>query len=158
MPESYLTRAGHAKLLKDLESLKKHKAQLSVEIGEAREKGDLKENAEYHSAKERLGDIMNRIGIIEGKLANVRIIDDIKVKKDEVGIGVKVTLEDVEDKDEMEWTLVGPDESDPSAGKMSIYAPLAAGLLGHKVGEEVAVELPAGARRYKILKTEPASI
>ncbi|MFA6030713.1 MAG: transcription elongation factor GreA [Elusimicrobiota bacterium] len=156
MPESYLTRAGYAKLLKDLESLKKHKAQLSIEIGEAREKGDLKENAEYHSAKERLGDIMNRIGIIEGKLANVRIIDDIKVKKDEVGIGVKVTLEDIEEKDEMEWTLVGPDESDPSAGKMSIYAPLAAGILGHKVGEEVAVELPAGARRYRILKTEPA--
>ncbi|MFA6091769.1 MAG: transcription elongation factor GreA [Elusimicrobiota bacterium] len=156
MPESYLTRAGHAKLLQDLADLKKHKAQLSIDIGEAREKGDLKENAEYHAAKERLGDVMNRISTIESKLSHVRIIDEIKVKKDEVGIGVRVTLLDVEDKDEMEWVLVGQDESDPGAGKISVYAPLAQGLLGHKVGEQVTVELPAGPRQYRILKTEPA--
>ncbi|MBI5243008.1 MAG: transcription elongation factor GreA [Elusimicrobia bacterium] len=156
MPESYLTRAGHEKLLTDLEKLKKRKSQLSAEIGEALEKGDLRENAEYHSAKERLADVMNRIGAIESSLANARIIDGIEIKDGQVQIGVRVTILDVEDNDEMQWTLVGQEESDPAAGRISIYAPLAQGILGHKVGEEVAVSLPAGARKFKILKTEPA--
>lgn len=156
MPESYLTRAGHEKLLTDLENLKKRKAQLSIEIGEALEKGDLRENAEYHSAKERLADVMNRIGAIESSLANARIIDGIQIKDGQVQIGVKVTLLDVEDNDEMQWILVGQEESDPASGRISIYAPLAQGILGHKVGEEVAVSLPVGAKKFKILKTEPA--
>jgi transcription elongation factor GreA len=156
MVDAYLTRAGHEKLLRDLEDLKKRKAQLSIEIGEAREKGDLKENAEYHSAKERLAEIMNRISIIQSKLGSAQIIDDIQVKAGEVGIGVKVTVLDLEDKDEMEWTLVGQEESDPAQGKISIFAPLAQGLLGHKAGEDVVVELPAGRRTFKIVKTEPA--
>jgi len=156
MSESYLTRAGYNKLLEDLDVLKKRKAQLSVEIGEALEKGDLRENAEYHSAKERLGDVMNRIGIIESKLTNARIIDSIKIRENEVQIGVKVTLLDVDDNDEMQWVLTGQEESDPASGRISIYAPLAQGILGHKVGEEVAVSLPAGSKKFKILKTEPA--
>jgi len=156
MSESYLTRAGYNKLIEDLDVLKKRKAQLSVEIGEAREKGDLRENAEYHSAKERLGDVMNRISSTESKLTNARIIDGIKIKEGEVQIGVKVTILDVEDNDEMQWILVGQEESDPSSGRISIYAPLAQGILGHKVGEEVEVSLPAGAKKFKILKTEPA--
>ncbi|HAH06644.1 MAG TPA: transcription elongation factor GreA [Elusimicrobia bacterium] len=156
MTETYMTRAGQEKLLNDLEELKKRKAILSVEIGEAREKGDLRENAEYHSAKERLAEVMNRISILETKLSGAQIIDNLKIKEGEVQIGVRVTLLDVEDKDEMQWTLVGQEESDPASGLISIYAPLAQGILGHKVGEEVCVELPVGPKKFKILKTEPA--
>lgn len=156
MTQTYMTKAGHEKLLQDLEDLKKRKAVLSVEIGEAREKGDLRENAEYHSAKERLAEVMNRISIIETKLSSAQIIDHLKVREGEVQIGVKVTLRDLEDDDEMQWTLVGQEESDPASGLISIFSPLAQGLLGHKVGEEVPVQLPVGLKKFKILKTEPA--
>lgn len=152
----YMTRAGHEKLLKDLEELKKRKPGLSQEIAEAREKGDLRENAEYHTAKDRLAELMNRIQIIETKLASAQLIDNIQIKAGMVQIGVKVTLLDKEENEEMEWTLVGQEESNPSSGRISIFAPLAQGILGHKVGEEVTVPLPAGARKFKILKTEPA--
>ena len=132
------------------------KKQLSIDIGEAREKGDLKENAEYHSAKERLGEVMNRISLIDTKLEKVRLTDEIKTPPGVVAIGVKVTLQ-MEDGDEFSYTLVGEDESDPAEGKISVYSPLAQGLLGKKIGEQATVELPAGSRVYKIVKTEPGS-
>lgn len=155
MVDTFLTRAGYEKLIKDLEPLKKQKSQLSKDIGEAREKGDLKENAEYHSAKEKLGEVMNRIQKIQDKLQGAKIIDELKVPKDTVSIGCRVTVQD-EDGDCLCYALVGEDESDPAEGRISVYSPLAQGLLGKKVGERVQVELPAGARLFKILKTEPA--
>ena len=156
MSGTYITRAGFQKLSKELEELKKQRTQLSAEIGEAREKGDLKENAEYHAAKERQAEIMRRIHETEEKLRSAQLIDDIKIKKDEVQIGVRVTLLEKETKEEMQWTLVGPEESNPMDGKISVYSPLAQGLLGRKVGEEVEVHLPAGPKKFKVLKTEPA--
>lgn len=156
MAQSYLTRAGYQKLQKDLDQLKKRKETLSMEISEAREKGDLKENAEYITAKERLGEVMSRIGKIVDQLSSARLIDEMQIKKDEVQIGVKVTLQEKDSNEEYVWTLVGEAESDPSAGRMSVHAPLAQGLLGHRVGEEVQVELPAGSSTFKIVKTEPA--
>ena len=155
MSETFLTRAGYEKLLKEIEPLKKQKQQLSQDIAEAREKGDLKENAEYHSAKEKLGEIMSRIAKIHDKLQNAKLIDELKVPKDVVSIGCKVTLQN-EDGDEFSYTLVGEDESNPSEGKISVYAPIAQGLLGKKAGDEAQVELPAGIKTFKILKTEPA--
>lgn len=156
MTETYLTREGYQKLQKDLEELKKRKVVLSGEIAEAREKGDLKENAEYHSAKERLGEIMSRIARVEEQLSTARLIDEIEIKKDQVQIGVKVTLLEKDSKEEFCWTLVGQAESDPSNGRISVNAPLAQGIIGRKVGEEVKVSLPAGLKTFKILKTEPA--
>jgi len=156
MAETYLTRAGYQKLSTDLGDLKKRKVVLSGEIGEAREKGDLKENAEYHSAKERLAEVLNRISKIEGQLQGAHIIEELKIKKGEVQIGVRVTLRDKSEDEEYEWTLVGEEESDPTSGKISVFSPLAQGLLGHKIGEEVQVQLPAGMKSYKILKAEPA--
>ncbi len=153
MADTFLTRAGFQKLVAELESLKKMKTQLSLDIGEAREKGDLKENAEYHSAKERLGEVMTRISKIQDKLQSPKIIDELKSPKGVVAIGCKVTLKD-EDGDEFAYALVGEDESDPSEGKISVFSPLAQGLLGKKVGEKVEVQLPAGPRRFQILKTE----
>lgn len=156
MLDTYLTRAGYEKLVTELENLKKHKTELSKEIGEAREKGDLKENAEYHAAKERQAEILRRIYDTEEKLKRAHIIDDIKIKDGEVQIGVRVTLLDKEDNEEYVWVLVGPDESDPTSGKISVYAPLAQGILGKKVGQDVEVTLPSGVRKFKIVKTEPA--
>lgn len=155
MTDTFLTRAGYEKLRKDLEPLIKQKQQLSKDIGEAREKGDLKENAEYHSAKEKLGEVLTRINKIQDKLQNAKLIDGLTVPKDTVAIGCKVTLQN-EDGDEFAYTLVGEDESDPAEGRISVYAPIAQGLLGKKVGEQAQVELPAGTRTFKILKTEPA--
>ncbi len=157
MSDVYLSRAGVAKLQDELKKLHDMKKQLSIDIGEAREKGDLKENAEYHSAKERLGEVMNRISTIDTKLEKVRLTDEIKTPAGVVAIGVKVTVQNVEDGDEFAYTLVGEDESDPSEGKISVYSPLAQGLLGKKIGEQATVELPAGPRVYKIIKTEPGS-
>jgi len=156
MNETYLTRAGYEKLADDLKALKKHRTELSKEIEEAREKGDLKENAEYHAAKERQAEILRRIQEIEEKLRKAQLIDEIKVEKDKVQIGVKVTLLESDSNEEFEWTLVGPEESDPVSGRISVYSPLAQGILGHKVGEKVQVALPAGSKTFKIVKTEPA--
>jgi transcription elongation factor GreA len=156
MAETYLTRAGYEKLVNDLNDLKKHRTQLSKEIEEAREKGDLKENAEYHAAKERQSEILRRIHETEDKLKRAQLIDEIKIKAGEVQIGVRVTLLDKEDREEYVWTLVGQDESDPLKGKISVFSPLAQGILGKKVGQEVEVKLPAGLKKFKILKTEPA--
>lgn len=156
MAQNYLTRAGYQKLQKDLGDLKKRKETLSLEIADAREKGDLRENGEYIAAKERLGEIMSRIGKVEEQLSSARLIDEIAIRKDEVQIGVRVTLLDKADGEECTWTLVGEAESDPTAGRMSVNAPLAQGILGHKVGEDVQVHLPAGSRTFQIVRTEPA--
>lgn len=156
MTESYMTRGGLEKLRKDLAELKKVKIQSSADIAEAREKGDLKENAEYHAAKEKLGEVMGRISKIEEQIGSARMIEDLEIKEDEVQIGVTVSLQETASKMKMDWTLVGGVESDPAAGKISVDSPLAQGLLGHKVGEEVTVDLPAGAKTFKILKTEAA--
>lgn len=155
MADTYLTRAGYDKLKRELEQLMKQKSQTSIDIGEAREKGDLKENAEYHSAKEKLGEIMGRIGVIQDKLQSAKLIDEMDIPKDTVAIGTTVTLEDA-DGDTMDYTLVGEDESDPMEGRISVQSPLAQGLLGRKVKQTVEVQLPAGPRQFKILKVARA--
>ncbi len=155
MADTYLTRAGYEKLKNDLQGLMKQKAQLSLDIGEAREKGDLKENAEYHSAKEKLGEVMGRIGQIQDKLQSAKMIDEMDIPKDTVAIGTIVSLEDA-DGDTVEYTLVGEDESEPMEGKISVQSPLAQGLLGRKVLETVEVVLPNAVRVFKILKVARA--
>ncbi|MDD5630187.1 MAG: transcription elongation factor GreA [Elusimicrobia bacterium] len=151
MTETFLTRAGYEKLRHDVEELKKRKVQLSHDIAEAREKGDLSENAEYHSAKDKLGEVMSRIDSLQDKLQGAKLIDEIKAPKDTVAIGRAVTIKDDEG-DESTYTLVGTDESDPDAGRISVYSPLAQGLLHRKAGETVTVEMPSGARQFLILK------
>ncbi len=150
MTDTYLTRAGHAKLNEDLKALMKQKTQLSLDIGEAREKGDLKENAEYHSAKEKMAEVMGRIGKISEKLQSVKLIEEMDIPKDTVAIGTTVSLEDT-DGDTVEYSLVGEDESDPMEGKISVQSPLGSGLLGRKSKETVEIQLPNGTRTFKIL-------
>ncbi|MBI4679607.1 MAG: transcription elongation factor GreA [Elusimicrobia bacterium] len=156
MTEGYITRAGREKLIKEVEELKERKKVLSQEIGEAREKGDISENAEYHCAKERLAEVMRRIDAAQTKLGKAKLIEEVKCDPDTVAIGMKVTLQDAATGDELEYCLVGTEESDPAEGRISVYSPLAQGILGKKQGEDAEVTLPAGKRVFKILKTEPA--
>ncbi len=154
MTETFLTRAGYEKLRQDIEELKKQKVQLSKDIAEAREKGDLSENAEYHSAKDKMAEVLGRINILQDKLQGATLIDDLKAPKGIVAIGCRVTIKD-EDGDETDYTLVGEEESDPAQGRISVYSPLAQGLLHKKSGEKVSIDLAAGPRAFTIVKIGP---
>lgn len=151
MADIYLTREGKEKLIKELETLQKRKPQIQDEIARAREHGDLRENAEYHAAKETLTNLMRRIAEIDSKISRAKIIDDLDIDPDKVFIGVTVTIED-EDGDNYEYTIVDLEEANPAESKISVQSPLVQGLLGHKAGETVEVELPAGKTKFKILK------
>jgi len=147
----YLTKAGKEKLLQELEALQKRKPHVQEEIARAREHGDLRENAEYHAAKETLTNIMRRIAELDEKINSAQIIENLDIDPDKVFIGVTVTLQD-EDGDEYEYMIVDLEEADPLASKISVQSPLVQGLLGHKAGETCEVELPAGKAKFKILK------
>jgi transcription elongation factor GreA len=156
MGETYISRAGYEKLIKEVEALKQRKQDLSKEIGETREQGDLRENAGYQYAREKQAETIRRIAEISDRLAGAKIIDDMNLPKDQVIIGMKVTIKDMSDNEEYEYSLVGGEESDPASGKISVHAPIAQGLLGHKVNEIVDVPLPGGKTKFKILKIELA--
>ena len=156
MSETYLSRQGHQDLLKRVEDLKKHKRQLSKEVGIAPEHGDLRENGEYHAAKERLAQVMQQLGDLEVKLSRVQITDDLDLPTDEVRLGMRVTIKDPALGLEEVYVLVGPDEVDAANGKISVASPLGKGLLGHKPGEQVTIQLPKSTATFEILKIERA--
>jgi transcription elongation factor GreA len=156
MAATYLTRAGVAKLERQLEELKYQKRRLSEEMGKAREYGDLRENAEYHAAKERLQQVLAKIGELEFKLANVQVIDPKQLEEGVATLGTQVTVKDLTSSRQEQYILVGSDESEPAAGKISVQSPLGRAFLGHKVKEEVRVILPVGTRSYQILAIQPA--
>ena len=148
----FMSRQGYEKLRKELKEIKKKRPALSKEIEVAREKGDLKENAEYHAAKEALMHLQIKIANVETKLRNARMIEDENLPEDKVLIGATVGLRNTLTKDEIEWALVSADEADVIEGKISIESPMAQGLLGHKVGDVVKVNVPAGEVEYEIIK------
>lgn len=150
---NYVSRQGYEKLREELEHLKKvRRRELSKEIGRAREKGDLKENAEYHAAKEAQGLNERKIAELEQKLSDSQILDDTRIPKDQALIGATVKLKDLNSDKELEYTLVSELEADFSQGKISVSSPVGRGLLGHKVGQNAEIKVPAGTLRYKILK------
>ncbi len=155
MAEVYLTRGGFEKLRKELEYLKTTKRrEISKAIGEARLQGDLSENAEYDAAKEAQGYCEAHIVELEGKLSNVRIIEDLNIPSDKVYIGAYVTLVDLDTSEEVRYMLVSPEEADFEAKKLSMMSPIGKGLMGRAVGEKVKLEVPAGMLSYEILKIE----
>ena len=145
-----MTPQGAQKLRDELARLKEERPKISREIGVAREHGDLKENAEYHAAKERQGMVEAQIKDIEDKLARAEIIDPAKLSGDRVRFGARVTVTNLDTDEETSYQIVGADEADINAGTISISAPLARALIGKSVGDEVVVNLPAGKRRYEI--------
>jgi len=153
--EVYLTRAGYEKLLNELEQLQNvERRKISKAIGEARLQGDISENAEYDAAKDAQAHCEARIAELEMKLANVRIIEDQNIPADKIYIGAIVTVNDLNDSEELRYMLVSPEEADFEANKLSILSPVGQGLMGHAIGDEVAIDVPAGQMRYKILKIE----
>lgn len=150
----YVSRKKYEDLVNELKALKDVKAQLSQEIGEAAAQGDLKENAEYHAAKEKQAETLVRIQDLETKLRSAQITDDLAVDKSEARIGATVTIQDVAAGIEFTYTLVGSMDSNPDKGLLSVKSPLAGGVLGKKEGETFKVELPRGPKTYKLLKLE----
>lgn len=153
MEEIYLTKEGYQKLVEELELLKKvRRKELSKAVGEARSHGDISENAEYDAAKEAQAMNERKIAGLEEKLNLVRILDDENIPKDEVLVGAKVKIKDLDTGEELEYTLVSELEADYSQGKISLSSPVGKGLLEHKKNEIVEIKIPAGVLRYKIME------
>ncbi|MBI4226786.1 MAG: transcription elongation factor GreA [Candidatus Omnitrophica bacterium] len=151
MPEqTYLTRAGLAKLQQEAETLQREKRRLSEEVGRAAQLGDLRENAEYAAAKEKLQQVLDRLNDLSWKLAHVSIVDDLPVRDGTAALGCRVTVKDPSGREQI-FTLVGPDEADPATGHLSIASPIGKALLGQKAQAAVKVQLPAGPKTFQIL-------
>lgn len=150
----YVSRKKYEELLGELKTLKEEKARLSEEIGTAAAQGDLKENAEYHAAKEKQAQTLALINELELKLRNAEITDDLAVDQSEARIGATVTIEDQAAGIEFTYTLVGPSEANPDKGLLSVKSPLANGVLGKKEGDTFEAQLPRGPRTYKLVKLE----
>ncbi len=148
-----LTYEGLKRMEEELENLKTvRRKEVADKIKEARGQGDLSENAEYDAAKEEQAEIESRIVVLEKMLRNAEVIDEEEVSKDVISIGSKVKIYDVEFEEELEYVIVGSAEADPMTGKISNESPVGKGLLGHKVGETIEVETPAGMVEFKILE------
>ena len=147
-----MSREGYERLRNELIELKRKRPAISKEIETARELGDLKENSEYHAAKEALMHLQRRIESLDTKLRNARIIEDENISADKVYIGAKVVLKDRNSQKQIEWELVSPDEANVMEGKISVESPMAQGLLGHAVGDAVKISVPAGVVEYEIIK------
>jgi len=148
-----MTPEGHARLREELKRLRELELpQVVKDIGIAREHGDLSENAEYHAAKERQGMIVARISYIEQALSRAEIIDPSKLSGSKVQFGARIRVVNVDNDKEEAFTIVGPEEADLKAGRISVASPLARGLLGREVGDEVKLQMPAGPRTYEILE------
>lgn len=156
-----MTIYGEAKLSAELRQLiKVERPAISAAIEEALGHGDLKENAEYHSAKEKQGFIEGRIRELESKLSRVEIIDPTKLKTDRVVMGATLTLVDVDTDAEVVYSLVGPDEADIKKGLVSVTSPIGKALIGKQEGDEAIVQAPAGKRIYEIeaIKYQPIDV
>lgn len=150
-----LTYTGLKALEEELENLKVVKRkEVAAKIKEAREQGDLSENAEYDAAKDEQRDIEARIEEIEKILKNVEVVDEEEVDLDKINIGCTVTLYDKEFEEEVEYKIVGSTEANSLTGKISNESPLGKALLGKAVGEDVEVEAQAGVMEYTVLKIE----
>lgn len=150
--EVVLTVAGLRKLEAELDYLKRVKRrQVAERIKQAIEFGDITENSEYDDAKNEQAFVEGKIARLENILRNARIISDEDVDTDVVRLGSKVILEDYEEKDRIEYTIVGPHEADPIEQKISDESPVGKALLGHKVGDMIDVVVPMGTVRYRIM-------
>ncbi|MBB4617721.1 transcription elongation factor GreA [Sphingomonas abaci] len=148
-----MLQEGYETLTADLRRLKEERPQIVDAIEEARAHGDLSENAEYHAAKERQGQIEASIADIEDKLSRAQIIDPRDLSGDKVVFGATVTLLDEDDKP-IKYQIVGQTEANARTGRISYNSPMGRALIGRKVDEEVEVSVPAGDRYYLVSKIE----
>jgi transcription elongation factor GreA len=153
MHKEPMTKYGYEKLSKELEYLKNvARPEVAKEIDAARELGDLKENAEYHAAKEKQALIERRIAELSDILSRAVVVDPSQHAHNRVAFGSTVYLVDVDTDEELKYTIVGAPEADPEKGLISYHSPLAKALIGKEVGDEVEVKLPSGVKVYEIEK------
>jgi transcription elongation factor GreA len=148
----YFTESGLKKLNDELHYLKiKGRKDIANQIAEARDKGDLSENAEYDAAKEAQGLHELKISKLEDSICNARVIDESEINTDQVSILSKVKILNLSFNKEFQYTIVSEEESDLQAGKISIQSPIGKGLLGKKKGQTVNIDVPSGKLKFKIL-------
>ena len=150
-----MTAAGYNALDEELKRLKTiERPAVIAAISEARQHGDLSENAEYHAAKERQGWIEGRIAEIEDKIARAQVIDVSKLSGTQVKFGATVSVVDEDTEEEARYQIVGDHEADVKEGRISLSSPLSRAMIGKEVGEVVEVNTPGGVKAYEILKVE----
>ena len=153
--KNILTYEGLKRYEDELHELKVHKRQeIAQKIKEAREQGDLSENAEYDAAKDEQRDVEARIEELEKLLKNAEVVDEDEVELDRINIGCKVKILDVEYNDELEYKIVGSTEANSLKGKISNESPVGKALIGSKVGDTISVETQAGVFQYKVLEIQ----
>ena len=147
----YVTREGYEKLKKELADAIAQRPVISAAIAEARDKGDLSENAEYEAAREAQGILEARIVNLKDQVASARVIDESQIGTEKVQMLNKVRVMNLNAKKEMEFTLVGESEADFAAGKLAATTPIGRALMGHKKGEIVEAKVPSAILRFEIL-------
>jgi len=148
-----ITRKGYEALKKELEYLKKVERPKNIkDIEEARSHGDISENAEFEAAKDRQAFIMGRLNDLEDKLARAEIIDPDTMPKDRAVFSSQVVLENIDTGENVEYQLVGPDESNIEQGLISVSSPLGKAMIGKKPGDEIILQTPGGKRSYELVE------
>ena len=151
----YLSKEGYENLKSDLNRLKnKERPKIINQIAEARDKGDLSENAEYDAAKEAQGLLEARISKLESDIANSRILEENNTELNSVRLLTKVTIENLENNIQMQYTIVSHAEADLTKQKISVDSPIGKGLLGRKIDDIVSVNVPSGIIKFKIIKID----
>lgn len=148
---------GHQKLRDELDRLERvdrHAVVKAIEV--AREHGDLKENAEYHAAKERQGMIEGRIMELKDKLGRAEVIDCLKVSTERAVFGTVVTLMDLDTDEEVSYQLLGPEEADVKSGSISVLSPMGRSILGKEPGDEAVFKTPGGIREFEVVEVSIA--
>ena len=153
MAVTYMTEEGYNKILAEINYLESVKRpEISAQIAEARDKGDLSENAEYDAAKEAQGILEGKIAQLKGLIANARLIDEKQIKTDVVQIMNKVKLKNVANGAVMTYTLVSDSEANLKENKLAISTPIAQGLMGRKVGDVAEIKVPSGILKFEIME------
>ena len=150
---TYLTQEGLTKLKEKLEQLMNvERPAISKQIGEAIEKGDISENAEYDAAKDAQGMLEAKMAVLQSKIANARILDESKINTSKVQILNKITIKNRKTNTTMQYTLVPESEANLKQGKISVDTPIAKGLMGKKVGDVVEIKIPSGVISFEIIE------
>lgn len=153
MAVTYMTAEGYKKLVDELNTLERvHRPAISKQIAEARDKGDLSENAEYDAAKEAQGMLELKISLLKDTIGSARMIDESKINTNEVQILTKVKIRNVKTDQLMSYLIVSESEANIKEGKLSVTTPIAKGLLGKKVGQKALVTVPSGVMEFEIME------